>query len=402
MFSAIATVAAIAWVIEHKVETCIILAVIIFLIYRLATHNSRQAHKAQEAAQAAARERSQAIIRENAERERREEAERQMKAAQKEEAIKRAIALSPGSEKYRTNQAQTEITVKGYNISEFKLYSSGKYTVLDFDTTGLSPQNDRIVEIGACKVVNGQIVDTYHQYTDPEMQISPDASAVNHITNAMVFGKPKIYELLPGLLNFIGDDIVVAHNAAFDLKFLAQACMRHHFICPKASFDSMTLKELWPDIPSKKLATFLEVAGITNKHPHSAIGDADALANLMIIAMAKPYHISVPSDYDPGYSIEHFTGKVEPVDDKLKGKRFVITGEVEGYERVDFEKMIAEHGGKCTRLISTATDYLVIGEFKKFPPDYVSAKEEYARKLIAEGGKIRLIRPHDVMFMLSD
>lgn len=401
MFSAIATIAAVSWVLEHKVEACIFLALLIFLIYRLATHNSRQARKAQLAAQAASEKRTQDLIRENAERERKAEADRRQRDNQIEDAIRKAIIAAPGSEKYRSSQFQTEINYKEYNLSEFKLYSNGKYTVLDFETTGLSPYTDRIVEIGACKVSDGQILMTYHQYVDPEMPISPDASAVNHITNAMVSGKPKIYELLPSLLSFIGDDIVVAHNASFDMQFLAHSCMQYRFICPQVSFDSMILKELWPDIPNRKLSTFLDVSGIENKNAHSAAGDAGALALLMILAMKMPYQITPPKDFDFGYSVGHFTGTVEKVDDKLHGLKFVITGEIDGYEREDFEKMIATHGGRCTLKVSPSTDYLIVGSFKNLPVGYISAKEEFARKLSAEGGKVKIISQEDFYAMLN-
>ena len=403
MFSAIATLIGIHWVVEHKIETIIILAVFIFLIYRLLTRNRRLARKAQEAArlreQEAARRRAEED-RQRAERERREEQERQQKIAQKEDAIRKAIEAAPGSEKYRLPKLQEEVTVSGLTISEFKIESHGKYTVLDFETTGLSYSDDAIVEIGAVKVVNGEIVSRYHQYVDPCRSMPAEASAVNHITDSMLAGKPKIYELLPSLLVFIGDDIVVAHNAGFDIRFLSMACMRHRFACPKRSFDSMQLKELWPELTSKKLSSFLAATGIENKSEHSASGDAEALARLMIVSMQKPYKIILPDNFDFGYSSGHFTGTVEPVDSKLKGKKFVITGEVEGYEREDFEKMIAEHGGKCTIKISTATDYLIVGLFKKLPDDYVSAKEEYARKLISEGGKIQIISPDDLFAMI--
>lgn len=398
MFSAIAAIFSISWIIQHKVETVIILLVIIFLIYRLATRPRRLAHKAKLAAQ----ERARQLAEDERIRAEKEQKEAEAVEAAKESAIQRAIAASPGSERYRTYESQCEINTVGYDLSEFKIYFGGKYTTLDFETTGLSPNYDQIVEIGACKVENGEIIDQFHQYVDPGIPMPSDASAVNHITDQMLAGQPKIYEVLPALLNFIGDDILVCHNARFDVSFLAQACMRYGFVCPSSCFDSMDLIAVWPDLKSRKLSCFLDAAGIENKNAHSAIGDAEALAYLMIISLQKPFHIVVPADFDFGYSTGHFTGTVDVVDSKLKGKKFVVTGEIEGYEREDFEKMIASHGGKCTLKISTATDYLIVGLFRKLPDDYISSKEEYARKLIDEGGKIQIITPDDVYKMLED
>ena len=326
----------------------------------------------------------------------------QMQAQPSYDEIQSIIAKNPLSEKYRSPVFQNEINVTGLDLSEFKLYYNGKFTTLDFETTGLSHANDSIVEIGAVKVENGEIIGKYHQYVNPLTPISESAAAVNHITDDMLRGQPRIYEVLPNLLDFIGDDILVCHNAGFDIRFLCQACIRYWFIAPKRVFNSMDLIAVWPDLKSKKLSSFLKAAGIENANSHSAICDAEALAKLMIISLQKPFRITVPIDFDFGYTSGHFTGTVEPVDSKLKGKKFVITGEIEGYEREDFEKMIATHGGKCTLKVSAATDYLIVGVFKKLPNDYISAKEEYAQKLIAEGGKVKIISPEDVFAMLNE
>ena len=322
-------------------------------------------------------------------------------AFQSYDDIQAIINRNPLATKYRVPAYSGEITVHGMDLSEFKLNYNGNYTVLDFETTGLSPADDAIAEIGSVKVVNDEIVARYHQYVDPERPMPPEASAVNHITDQMLSGKPKIYEVLPNLLDFIGDDIVVCHNAGFDIRFLAQACMRYRFSCPENAFDSMQLIELYPDLKSRRLGSFLSAAGIVNENEHSAAGDADALARLMIVSMKLPYRITVPSDFDFGYSTGHFTGTVEKVDDQLGGKRFVITGEIEGYEREDFEKMIASHGGKCTLKVSNATDYLIRGVFKKLPDDYVSAKEEFALKAIEDGWKVKIITPAEFFDMLD-
>ena len=397
MFSAIATLVGVSWLINHLKEILISLAVVIILISFFKHLKKQSAINAQRAAQDRARQASEKAIKEQ------KEADRiaAEAAARKESLIASAISSCPGSEKYRLPSLQMETNVSGLSISEFKIESHGEYTALDFETTGLSHVNDAIVEIGAAKVRNGEIVDRYHQYVNPERTMPPEASAVNHITDSMLVGKPKIYELLPSLLAFLGDDIIVCHNAGFDMRFLAQACMRNRFSCPGRSFDSMQLIELYPDLQSRKLSSFLSAAGIVNENEHSAAGDAEALARLMIASMKLPYHITLPSDFDFGYSSGHFTGTVEPIDDKLKGKRFVITGEIESYEREDFEKMIAEHGGKCTLKISSATDYLIRGVFKKLPDDYVSAKEEFALKAIADGWKVKIITPAEFFDMLD-
>ena len=316
-------------------------------------------------------------------------------------AIQDKIAQNPLSSLYRVPVQETEVTVKDVDLLHFSRKSGGSFVALDLETTGLDCVSDAIVEIGIVKVADGQIVDRYQQYVNPNRPIPAAASSVNHITDDMVADQPFIYEVLPDVLHFIGENIMVIHNARFDVKFLCQACMRYRFRCPKFYFESMTLKTVWPDVPDKKLQSFLNAAGIENAKAHSAIGDAEALARLMIVSLQKDFYVKPPADCAPGYSNDHFTGTVDVIDDKLSKLRFVLTGQMPGFERVDFEKMILSHGGKCTQKISSATDFLVVGSFPDFSENFISSKVVYARKLIDEGGKIRIITPDDVLQMVN-
>lgn len=312
------------------------------------------------------------------------------------------IARNPYAAEFRLASQQTEAHLETLEYIDFFQKANGRFVTLDLETTGLDCIADAIVEIGAVKVEDGRIIDSYHQYVNPDRPISAAASKVNHITDDMLSDKPYIYEVLPDLLHFIGSDVVVAHNAAFDFKFLAQSCMRRRFRIPSLWFDSMDLRLLWPDLNSKKLQAFLDAAGIENSQAHSAAGDSDALARLMIVAMQKKCNVQLPPDFDFGFSVGHFSDPVEKVDNALSGKRFVITGEIVGHERYDVEKLICLHGGKATLKISNATDYLVVGVFRKLPPFYVSAKEVFAEKLISEGGKIKLITPAELFAMMNE
>src|SRR5690606_32807161 len=94
-----------------------------------------------------------------------------------------------------------------------------RFIAFDLETTGTLPGVDRIVEIGAVRFVNGEIDGVYSTLVDPQMPMPAGASAVNGITDEMLQGKPKIEELLSSLSEFCGDDILVAHNAAFDTQF---------------------------------------------------------------------------------------------------------------------------------------------------------------------------------------
>lgn len=197
------------------------------------------------------------------------------------------IAANPLASKYRLERQQQSTSMNTIEWEQFKLKSKGSFTAFDLETTSLDDLDGYIVEIGAVRVRNGEIVDTYHQYVNPNIPMPADAQAVNHITDDMLIDQPFIFEVLPDVLEFVGSDILVAHNATFDFRFLAQACMNHRFKIPRKWFDSMDLKEVWPGLKNRKLQTFLDAAGIENKQAHSALGDAEALAKLTILSLNK-------------------------------------------------------------------------------------------------------------------
>ena len=203
-------------------------------------------------------------------------------ASEKEAAIQAAIQKVPGSEKYRIATRPDEVTSSLLGITEFTPISKKQFVAFDTETTGLSDGDDAIVEIAAVRVVNGEIVEEFSQLIDPERSMPAEASAVNHITDEMLKGQPKIYEVLPAFLTFVGDDVLAAHNAQFDARFVAQACMRNRFAQPARYFDTMSLARYYPDAANKKLGTLLACAGIENDEAHRALGDARAVARLIL------------------------------------------------------------------------------------------------------------------------
>ena len=95
-----------------------------------------------------------------------------------------------------------------------------EYCVLDIETTGLSFRTEKITEFGAIKIKNGQIIDTFECFVNPEKPIPYEVIKVTHITDDMVRDAETIEQVLPKFLEFIGDDVLVAHNANFDIGFI--------------------------------------------------------------------------------------------------------------------------------------------------------------------------------------
>ena len=104
-----------------------------------------------------------------------------------------------------------------------------EYVVFDLETTGISCEKDRIIEISAVKVVNGIVVEEFSELVNPECRIPYYASRVNGITDEMVKDARTFDKVLPDFLGFIGDSILVGHNIqSFDMKFLYRECKKQY------------------------------------------------------------------------------------------------------------------------------------------------------------------------------
>lgn len=260
-----------------------IVAVVIILTVVISKKISAAATAKRIAAEAAA-EKIEEKRREDevARRRKAEQAAKEKAAREKEAATQAAIEKVPGSEKYRLQTQQTEWHGHILTITEFTPISKKQFVAFDTETTGLDETSDEIVELAAVRVVDGVITEEFTQLINPGIWMPEAAAKVNHITDEMLHDQPKIYEALPAFLSFVGDDVIAAHNAAFDAKFLAQACMRYNFKAPERFFDTMSLARYYPAAPDKKLKTLIACAGIKNTQPHRALGDARAVAELVV------------------------------------------------------------------------------------------------------------------------
>lgn len=148
------------------------------------------------------------------------------------------------------------------------------FVVIDLETTGLEPAKDYILEIAAVKYENNKIIDTYTTLVNPEILISANITNINHIDNDMIKDCPKIEEVLPGFMNFIGQLPLVAHNAPFDIKFLNAnlALLDLHLNNP--IIDTLPIsRKLFSEIENHKLGTIKEYLNIDVQDSHRALPD---------------------------------------------------------------------------------------------------------------------------------
>jgi len=160
------------------------------------------------------------------------------------------------------------------------------YTVFDTETTGLNPaQGDEILQIGATRIVNGKLLrqESFEQLVDPGRDIPPAGIPIHGITPEMVRGKPAIAQVLPAFHAFASDTVLVAHNAAFDLRFLQlkEAATGLRFEQPV--LDTLLLSAVvHPNQESHQLETIAERFGLTVVGRHTALGDAMVTAEVFL------------------------------------------------------------------------------------------------------------------------
>lgn len=163
----------------------------------------------------------------------------------------------------------------------------GCYISLDFETTGLSSFNDRIVEIGAVKFINGQPKDEFNTLVHSDVPISPQASRINGITNEMLKNAPNENEALNSFAEFLGDAlngeiILCAHNADFDLRFLISALERSFINASLIYIDTLNLSRTTiKGLENYKLNTVLSHFNLLNNNTHRASSDALACGQIL-------------------------------------------------------------------------------------------------------------------------
>lgn len=160
------------------------------------------------------------------------------------------------------------------------------YTVFDTETTGLEPSNgDEIIQVGAARIVNNRLLrqETFNQIVDPEIPLKPESIPIHGITEDMVRGQPNIDVVLPAFHEFCEDTVLIAHNAAFDMRFLQLKEERTGIRFTQPVLDTLLLSAVvHPNQESHKLDVILERLGIAIGTRHNALEDALATGEVFL------------------------------------------------------------------------------------------------------------------------
>lgn len=160
------------------------------------------------------------------------------------------------------------------------------YCVLDLETTGFSFRTEKITEVGIMKVKNGEVIDEFSCFVNPEKPIPQRVVEVTNITDDMVKDAETIDKVMPKILEFVGDSVLVAHNADFDIGFLKYNAKNLGLSLENTYLDTLRLaKDLFPDYKKYKLGKIAENLGIKVEVAHRALDDVDTTVKVLNVML---------------------------------------------------------------------------------------------------------------------
>lgn len=188
------------------------------------------------------------------------------------------IKVIYGSELYLVDDEEDII-----KNSEFIDKDKDSFVVFDVETTGFSARNDMIIEIGAVKIKNGEIIDNFNMLINPERSLKTEIINLTGITDSMLVDKPKFSDIKDEFFNFIKDSILVAHNAPFDMGFLKENFQRENMEFNFPYIDTLELSRIfYPNVKSHKLGKVAKRLGVSLENAHRAVDDAKATGEVFL------------------------------------------------------------------------------------------------------------------------
>lgn len=166
------------------------------------------------------------------------------------------------------------------------------YVALDLETSGLNPSDDKIIEIGMIKVIDGEITEQYSTLINPQEKLPQRITQLTGITDEMVADKPLISGVITDIAAFIGELPLLGHNIIFDYSFLKKACVNNNIVFEKMGIDTLKIaRRLLPEVEHKNLDYLCEHFHINPGNSHRALDDAMSAHSLYL----KMYEIK-PDD----------------------------------------------------------------------------------------------------------
>ncbi len=279
------------------------------------------------------------------------------------------------------------------------------FTVIDIETTGLSPEYDEIIELSAIKICDDMTIDTFSSLVKPSVEIDEYITSLTGITNDMLSTAPKLISVLPKYLEFIGNDILLGYNVNFDINFLYDNT--ENLSCKLLSndfVDTMRIfKKLHPDLIHHRLQDLAALYNIDYSNAHRSLSDCKItyLGYIQLLDEIENSFSDVQEFINlfkrkrcqtKAADIEATTTDIDE-DNLLFGKNIVFTGTLERMLRKDAMQLVVNHGGINSDNVTKKTNYLVLGnnDYCKSIKDGKSSKQKKAENLKLSGQDIEII-----------
>ncbi len=274
------------------------------------------------------------------------------------------------------------------------------YVVLDIETTGLDPIFDEIIEIGAIKIKNGIVVDSFSQLVKPSTPVSQFISELTGITNDMLKSAPTINEVLPKFIEFVSDMQIVGHNVNFDINFIYDNSIQISNKPFKNDFiDTLRLsRKLFKELKNHKLTTICDFLKFDGIEHHRALSDCDATFKLYeyIKNYINSKQIVLQELFKPKSNklkAQDIISTNECFDEtnQFYDKYCVFTGTL-SVPRKNAMQLVVDLGGHCEDNVTKQTNFLVLGniDYGKCK-DTKSAKYKKAEQCILNGQDLTII-----------
>lgn len=223
------------------------------------------------------------------------------------------------------------------------------YIAFDLETTGLSPETDQIIEIGALKVVDGKVAERFMEFVKPDQPISEKITEITGITNEMVSGARKTETIIHDFVNFCEDYVLIGHNIMFDYKFCKIYAEKYGHPFDKKGIDTLKIaRKIHKEFDSKSLGALCEHYKINNQAAHRAYHDALATAKLYQ-CMAHYYEAQDEKVFLPMQLI-YRQKKVQPI----TKKQIDYIGLLCKYHKIKLDESICElTRSEASRLIDS-------------------------------------------------
>ena len=265
------------------------------------------------------------------------------------------------------------------------------FTIIDTETTGLGCYS-RLVEFAGMKFRDGEVVDSFQTLVNPNMVMSEDVIKIHGITNEMVQNLPQINEISHKIYDFIEDDVLVAHNAKFDIDVLNRRLL---FGIKNNYIDSLPIFRETLSLPRYKLNYIRQYFNIEIDQTHRALDDVEMLYQCLK-KIKKPYSLHIRNVGSVKGSCRASQIKVtKKLSNKLINCHCVITGEIPNMARNELWQLIVNHGGSVGDSVLVKTRFLIVGE-----TNVGYTKLNKAKMKISRGDNIEIIKYTDFLNLL--